>query len=94
MLARTAEDPKTPAGKAFTAFVVERDWPGVEPGRKEWNMGQRASSTTGVTFEDVVVPAEVRDVVSVGILEVCNVLFLVFPLRMWLVSQGKASSMP
>ena len=27
-------------------------------GRKEWNMGQRASSTTGVTFEDVVVPAK------------------------------------
>ena len=26
---------------------------------QEWNMGQRASSTTGVTFEDVVVPEEV-----------------------------------
>ena len=59
MLARTAEDPKTPAGSAFTAFVVERDWPGVSVGRKEWNMGQRASSTTGVSFEDVVVPSEV-----------------------------------
>ena len=60
MLARTAEDPKTPAGKAFTAFIVERDWPGVSAGRKEWNMGQRCSSTTGVSFEDVVVPAEVK----------------------------------
>lgn len=59
VLARTADDPKTPPGKAFTGFIVERDWPGVSAGRKEWNMGQRASSTTGVTFEDVVVPAEV-----------------------------------
>lgn len=56
VLARTAEDPKTPAGNAFTAFVVERDWEGVSVGRKEWNMGQRASSTTGITFEDVIVP--------------------------------------
>ena len=60
VLARTAEDPNTPAGKAFTAFIVEHDWPGVSVGRKELNMGQRASSTTGITFEDVVVPAEVR----------------------------------
>ena len=59
VLARTAEDPKTPAGNAFTAFVVERDWEGVSVGRKEWNMGQRASSTTGITFEDVIVPDKV-----------------------------------
>ena len=26
---------------------------------QEWNMGQRASNTAGVTFEDVVVPNEV-----------------------------------
>ena len=59
MLARTSDDPKAPAGKAFTGFIVERDWPGVILGRKEWNMGQRASNTVGVTFEDVIVPAEV-----------------------------------
>lgn len=59
VLARTAEDPKAPAGSAFTAFIVERDWPGVSVGRKLWNMGQRASSTTGVAFEDVLVPSEV-----------------------------------
>ena len=29
---------------------------------QEWNMGQRASNTTGVTFEDVVVPSEVSPV--------------------------------
>lgn len=26
---------------------------------QEWNMGQRASDTRGISFEDVVVPAEV-----------------------------------
>ncbi|XP_074101419.1 medium-chain acyl-CoA dehydrogenase [Cotesia typhae] len=58
VLARTNPDPKAPAGKAFTGFIVERDWPGVSPGRKEWNMGQRASNTTMVTFEDVRIPEE------------------------------------
>lgn len=51
VLARTAEDNKTPASKAFTGFIVERDWAGVTPGRKEMNMGQRASDTRGITFE-------------------------------------------
>lgn len=58
VLARTNPDPKAPAGKAFTAFIVDRDTPGVSPGRKEQNMGQRASDTRGVTFEDVRVPKE------------------------------------
>ena len=59
VLARTAE-PGEPAGKAFTGFIVERETPGVTVGRKEWNMGQRASNTSGVNFEDVEVPDEVR----------------------------------
>lgn len=58
VLARTNPDPKCPANKAFTGFIVERDWPGVTPGRKEINMGQRASDTRGITFEDVRVPKE------------------------------------
>ncbi|RWR99580.1 medium-chain specific acyl-CoA dehydrogenase: mitochondrial-like protein, partial [Leptotrombidium deliense] len=58
VLARTNPDPKAKAGEAFTGFIVERDWPGVVVGRKEWNMGQRASDTRGITFEDVVVPKE------------------------------------
>lgn len=37
MLARTDPDPKTPASKAFTGFIVERDTPGVKPGRKVIN---------------------------------------------------------
>ena len=32
MLAKT--DPDAPAGKACTAFIVDRDTPGVTPGRK------------------------------------------------------------
>merc|ERR1712113_289492 len=58
MGARTNPDPKCPASKAFTGFIVDRDAPGVTPGRKELNMGQRCSDTRGITFEDVVVPKE------------------------------------
>ncbi|XP_046830811.1 probable medium-chain specific acyl-CoA dehydrogenase, mitochondrial [Vespa crabro] len=58
VLARTDSDPKAPASKAFTGFIVERDFEGVTPGRKEINMGQRASDTRMITFEDVRVPEE------------------------------------
>ena len=58
ILARTDPDPGCPAGKAFTGFIVDADTPGLTPGRKEINMGQRASSVRGITFEDVVVPQE------------------------------------
>lgn len=58
VLARTNPDPKCPASKAFTGFIVERETPGLTPGRKEQNMGQRASDTRGITFEDVRVPKE------------------------------------
>jgi alkylation response protein AidB-like acyl-CoA dehydrogenase len=34
VLARTNPDPKCPASKAFSGFIVERDTPGVIPGRK------------------------------------------------------------
>ena len=56
--ARTNPDPKCPTSKAFTGFIVDRDTPGVIPGRKEINMGQRCSDTRGITFEDVVIPKE------------------------------------
>ncbi|XP_022672514.1 probable medium-chain specific acyl-CoA dehydrogenase, mitochondrial isoform X2 [Varroa jacobsoni] len=58
LLARTNFDPKCPTSKAFTAFIVDRDRKGVIPGRKEINMGQRASDTRGITFEDVEIPEE------------------------------------
>ncbi|PNF20565.1 putative medium-chain specific acyl-CoA dehydrogenase, mitochondrial [Cryptotermes secundus] len=56
VLARTNPDPKCPANKAFSGFIVDRDTPGITPGRKEINMGQRCSDTRGITFEDVRVP--------------------------------------
>ena len=34
VLARTSADPKTPTSKAFTGFIVDRDSPGLTPGRK------------------------------------------------------------
>lgn len=37
---------------------MDRDFKGVIPGRKEIMMGQRASDTRGITFEDVRVPKE------------------------------------
>jgi acyl-CoA dehydrogenase len=39
--------------KGITCFVVDRDTPGVSVGKKENKMGQRASNTTDVIFEDV-----------------------------------------
>ncbi len=40
----------------ITAFIVEKDWPGVLPGKKEKKMGIRASHTAGVTFDHVEAP--------------------------------------
>lgn len=48
----------TAGHRGMTGFVVPRNSPGVSVGRKEWNMGQRASDTRQVVFEDVEVPAE------------------------------------
>ncbi|MFH4982765.1 hypothetical protein AB6A40_009474 [Gnathostoma spinigerum] len=50
-------DPKASTGNAFTAFVIDGDSPGVTRGKKEINIGQRASDTRGITFEDVRVPS-------------------------------------
>ncbi|KAA0186560.1 hypothetical protein HAZT_HAZT004244 [Hyalella azteca] len=58
VLARTNPDPKSTASGSMTGFIVEPDWPGVNIGRKEINMGQRCSDTRGVTFEDVRIPKE------------------------------------
>jgi acyl-CoA dehydrogenase len=39
--------------RGIACFVVDADAPGVKAGRKENKMGQRASNTTDVIFEDV-----------------------------------------
>ncbi len=53
VFARTDSD----AGK-ISAFIVERDSPGVSIGLKEDKLGIRSSSTTTVSFADVEIPAE------------------------------------
>lgn len=58
VLARTATDPKVKPHEALTGFLVDRSTPGVTVGRKENLMGQRASDTRSITFEDVLVPAK------------------------------------
>lgn len=42
--------------RGMSAFIVPRETPGIEVGKKEQNLGQRASDTRGITFHDVVVP--------------------------------------
>jgi alkylation response protein AidB-like acyl-CoA dehydrogenase len=45
-------------GEKFTAFIVEREYPGVTPGKEEYKMGLKGSSTTSVRLENVKVPVE------------------------------------
>ena len=45
-------------GDKFTAFLVERGWPGVSTGPDEKKMGLKGSSTTAVYFDNVQVPLE------------------------------------
>jgi alkylation response protein AidB-like acyl-CoA dehydrogenase len=45
-------------GDKFTAFIVERSWPGVSTGKEEHKMGLHGPSTTPVVLQDVTVPAE------------------------------------
>jgi alkylation response protein AidB-like acyl-CoA dehydrogenase len=45
-------------GEKFTAFLVERNFPGVSSGAEEHKMGITGSSTTAVYFDNVAVPVE------------------------------------
>lgn len=44
--------------KGMTGFLVPKDTPGIDVGKKEMNMGQRCSDTRGISFTDVKVPAK------------------------------------
>ncbi len=44
--------------KGIAAFIVDRDTPGLKVGKHEDKLGQRASDTAAVHFEDVKVPKE------------------------------------
>lgn len=56
VMART--DPDTPGPKGVSAFIVERDTPGVTVGVPEKKMGQQGAHICDVIFEDARVPAE------------------------------------
>src|SRR5215471_6354020 len=45
-------------GEQFSAFIVERAFPGVTNGREEHKLGLHGSSTTPLILQDVRVPAE------------------------------------
>src|SRR5579871_985829 len=45
-------------GEKFTAFLVERAYPGVQPGAEEKKMGIKGSSTTAIYLDNVKVPVE------------------------------------
>ena len=45
-------------GEHFTAFIVEKDFPGVSTGAEEKKMGIKSSSTRTLILEDVAVPVE------------------------------------
>ena len=46
--------------KGINAFIVEKNWDGVEVGKKEDKLGIRASDTHSIMFGDVKVPKENR----------------------------------
>ena len=52
-----AKTDKDAGHRGISAFVVERDW-GVTVDKKEDKMGQRASNTATVSFNDIEVPEE------------------------------------
>ena len=48
---------KTAGYKGMSAFIVDADCDGLSLGKKETNMGQRASDTRSINLEDVRVPS-------------------------------------
>jgi alkylation response protein AidB-like acyl-CoA dehydrogenase len=55
VLAKTDPEQGT---KGISAFIVEREWDGVNPGPGMHKLGMNSSDTTEVVFENVEVPAE------------------------------------
>ena len=45
-------------GEHFTAFIVDRKWPGVSSGKEEHKLGLHGSSTTPIILQEVKVPAD------------------------------------
>lgn len=58
VMART--DPSNPGGGGVSAFLVERNSPGLSVGKPEKKMGQQGAQVCDVIFENARVPAENR----------------------------------
>lgn len=56
VMART--DPSKPGGGGVSAFLVDRDSPGLTVGKSEKKMGQQGAHVSEVFFDNVRVPAE------------------------------------
>ncbi|QAA94497.1 acyl-CoA dehydrogenase family protein [Pollutimonas thiosulfatoxidans] len=56
VMART--DPQARGGHAISAFIVEKETPGLSLGKIDKKMGQQGAHTCDVVFEDCRVPAE------------------------------------
>ena len=56
LMART--DPNSKDARGVSAFIVERNSPGLTVGKPDRKMGQRGSHTADVIFDNVRVPAE------------------------------------
>jgi len=56
----TAKTDESQRHKGISAFIVEKNTPGLVVGREEEKMGLRASDTTDLIFEDCRVPEENR----------------------------------
>jgi acyl-CoA dehydrogenase len=56
----TRTDPNKPGGGGVTAFLVERDLPGLSVGKPEKKMGQQGAHVCDVIFDNVRVPVENR----------------------------------
>lgn len=55
-----AQTDASKGSKGINAFIVEKNWPGVNVGVKENKMGIRGSDTHAISFTDVKVPKENR----------------------------------
>lgn len=58
VMARTADSQAQPGARGISAFIVEKDTPGLSFGTNEDKMGWNAQPTAQVIFEGVRVPAE------------------------------------
>ncbi|MBH0230559.1 acyl-CoA dehydrogenase [Halobacillus yeomjeoni] len=58
VFART--NPDKPTGRGLSAFIIERDTPGLSIGKAEKKMGLHGSSTVSLNFDQCEVPVEQR----------------------------------